>query len=123
MNNYERWLAVKETEDRMRQERHAIEKQIIDAVDLPLEGTKSFQHEDLKIKITTSLKRELDLAAYNRETHGMPQVYHTVEMVPKLVTKKVKALDQLEPGFTARYITTSPRKPQIKIERIEADES
>ena len=112
---------AKAAEDAARDKRIACEQSVIELVGLKEEGSTSEKTQFFKVTTTAKLTRALDASAFMAMRDRIPDGVSPVDFVPKLDLKKLRALEQANPGIyqlMTQCITTKPAKPAVKVELL-----
>ncbi len=80
------------------------------------EGSRKFAGDFFVVTVTRKLTRKLDIEAYLAIKDGLPPGCDPVEYVPKLVLKKLRHLDAVDPTISEEFLTIKQAKSSIKIE-------
>ena len=119
-------MKVKAEENELKVQRIKLEEEIEDILwNKPgvLEGSVSSKNkeETLKITVTRKLDRKLDEKLYEQHKDDLPEGVDPVDMKPKLSIKRLKAIQEANPGaydICTYFITTKPAKTAVKIEEV-----
>lgn len=115
------WLTIKAEENRAVAARREVEELIVALMPKRDEGSVSEEALDIKVTATFKLNRTVDAAALQAQWNDLPEIVHDAfTWKPELVMKQVRALEAANPvaySVLAGFITTSPAKPALKIER------
>lgn len=107
----ERLREAKENEAQAHEHRLDIENQILAVISPKYEGTV----KEAGISVVYKVTRKLDFEAYLAIEDGLPEGLKCVDMKPALNLKAFRALELVDPGLAATFVTESPAKPSISI--------
>jgi hypothetical protein len=112
------WRAAKRQEDDARARRYAIEAQI--CMELPLdgkEGTRTEKLDSVKVSVTYGLTRSVDTGALQDSWSAFDSCEQAAfRWKAELNAKEFRALAPSSQTMLARFITTKPAKPSVKVE-------
>lgn len=112
------WRNAKKAEAQARDERVALESQIIEQTGLREEGSMTVNAGEWKVKVTCKLTRKLDAETWERIKHTIPEAMQPVSYAPKLEIKGLRYLEKNEPEVFAKVaqaIEMKPAKPSIEV--------
>lgn len=113
------WLAAKADEDAAKARRYEIEAEIAAALPGKDEGSTSQEGDTYRVVVTRKLTRKVDAEALKSAWNSLqPTVQKAFNWKPDISLSVLRKLDEQETAQAARYITTSPSKPSIKVELI-----
>jgi len=107
-------------EQRAKAERIELETKIADIVAVKEEGVDRVDAGSFTISVTSKLTRNLNYVAYQDVEASLPEGLCCVDLKPSINMKKLRALEMVDPGISAMFITTKPAKPAVKISLKEA---
>lgn len=110
------WRALKAKEAEAKQAREQVEAELVALISTKVEGTDSLKVGNMKVTVTNKLTRKLDYDTYKTIEDSIPEGVRCVDMVPKLNITNLRAMDKLQPGFSAQFITSKPAKAGFKVE-------
>jgi hypothetical protein len=115
-------LEFKKIEDDARASRLAAEALLVSMVEAKTEGTLHEEDGRIKATITFKVTRTVDAEKLNAEWNGLPPIVHDAFVwKPDLVLKHMRAIEAANPdayAVLAKYISTKPAKPSVKIEEV-----
>lgn len=117
------WEAAKAAEAEANKQRLAVEARIIELInDGSIEGTQTADLGAVKIKVTRSLSRKVDLEALSEIAEQIPEAIRNRLLKTKieLDTRELRFIESNEPELyliVAKAVTTTPSKPAVKVER------
>lgn len=114
-------IRAKEIESSATEARVAVERQIIEQLGLPDEGSKTNDAGNFKVTITQKINRKLDEKKWLTILDKIPEHLRPVKIVEtyKLEDAGVRYLKVNEPGYfriMAAAIEEKPAKPSVKVE-------
>lgn len=114
-------LRAKEVESAATDARIVVERQIIDLLGLPDEGSKTVDAGAFKIRLEQKINRKLDDKKWRSIMETIPEHLRPVIVVEsyKIEDKGVRYLRDNEPGYykiLAQAIEEKPAKPSVKVE-------
>lgn len=110
--------AFKTQEDMAKKKRLAVEEEIAGLVATKDEGTDKVDTGNYKISVTSKLTRKLDYEAYLAIEADLPDGIRCVDLQPKLNIKKLRAMDMVNPTYSAQFVTSKPAKAAVKVEAV-----
>lgn len=117
------WEAAKAAEVEANKQRLAVEARIIELInDGSIEGTQTADLGAVKIKVTRSLTRKVDLEVLSEIADQIPEAIRNRLLKTKieLDTRELRFIESNEPELyliVAKAVTTTPSKPAVKVER------
>lgn len=112
------WLIAKASEDRAKAERYEIEKSMLALLPVKEEGTVSSEAAGLKISATFKLTRKADPLALRQHWAELSQeAQDCFRWSAEVALTEIRRASDAAQAEAAKFITTSPAKPSIKIER------
>lgn len=120
----EKWIELKDFEERARNQRHEVEAKIVDALgdDKPSEGSRTFNFDQLKLKVIQRVDRKLDLAQWDQIKQHVDPEFWPVKTKIEVDDTGVKWIAENRKdlySIIAPAITVKPGKPGVTVERIE----
>lgn len=116
------WLQAKADEDAAKARRYEIEAQIVAAMPVKEEGTAKADDAGLRISVTHKLIRKADTLALRQHWNDLSKpAQDCFKWEAALALTELRRADPATVQELAPYITTSPAKPAVKVEPIEAD--
>lgn len=115
---YEAWLAAKSAEAKANKERLRIEADLVKALDVPEEGSKTQDIDGYKVTVTQPVSRKLDAAEWERVKLLIEPVMWPIKMKAEADASGCKYLANNEPetwAMIASAFTTTPGKVGFKI--------
>jgi len=109
------WQNAKMSEETAKSDRIAVENQIAGLVASKEEGTDSVQTNHFKITVTSKINRKLDQDSYEQVIDSIPEHLRPVDFKPQINLKKLRTLEAVDPTLPAKFVTTTPGKPTVKI--------
>ena len=117
------YQATKHAEDKLRDERRELGRQIADAIEHPDEGSKTEEIGPYRVTVTGSINRKVDWDLFDDITADTgAHAPYTVKRA--LDIKGIKWLQKNDPDtweMYARAITSKPGSPNIKIKEVDGD--
>ena len=117
------WEAAKAAEAEANKQRLAVEAKIVELInDGSIEGTQTADLGAVKIKVTRSLTRKVDLEALSKIADQIPEAIRNRLLKTKieLDTRELRFIENNEPELyliVSKAVTTTPSKPAVKVER------
>lgn len=117
------WEAAKAAEAEANKSRLAVEAKIVELInDGSIEGTQTADLGAVKIKVTRSLSRKVDLEVLSEIAEQIPEAIRNRLLKTKieLDTRELRFIENNEPELyliVAKAVTTTPSKPAVKVER------
>jgi len=114
----EQWKDAKRTETLWRNNRIAIEEEMIALTGCKEEGSQTSPAGEYKITITGKITRTLDKTRWAAIEASIPEALRPVTYEPKLETRGLRYLEQNEPDVYARVaqaISAKPAKPAVEV--------
>ena len=108
-------------EGKCKEERIQAELALIDLLGVKEEGSATTCANDVTVTITGALTRKVDAEGFQKVKNHLPPSYQDVielKLEPKLNLKRLREMQTHEPdayGMLAQCITTTPRKPSVKV--------
>lgn len=112
------WQAAKTAEAEARDQRLAIEEQIIALTGMKEEGSQTHKAGARKVKVTGKLTRKLLPEEWERIAKTIPEALHPVQYKPSLDLKGLRYLENNEPetySLVCQAIETKPAKPAVEV--------
>jgi len=112
-------IVAKHAEDKAAAARREIDAQIAAALADPSkpEGSISQRAGDYKVTVTYGVTRKADTESLQRDwEHLPPHIRSGFRWKADVTTAEIKKLEGVDLAVAAKYITTSPSSPSIKIE-------
>ena len=114
-------IAAKKTESDATDARIAVERQIVEMLGLPDEGSKTVDAGPYKVRLEQKINRKLDDKKWKSIMDTIPEHLRPVIVVEsfKIEDKGVRYLRENEPGYykiLAQAIEEKPAKPSVKVE-------
>jgi hypothetical protein len=103
-------------EQKAKTERIDLETKIADIVAVKEEGVDTLNVGRFTISVTSKLSRKLNYVAYQDVEASLPEGLRCVDLKPSINMKKLRALELVDPGISAMFITTKPSKAAVKVE-------
>lgn len=116
-------LDAKAREDKAREERIAVEQDILTLTGVPEEGSATTDAPGFKIRVEQKITRKLDDKAWALVVDQIPEAVRPVTTVVefKIDSKGVRWLKEKEPGYykmLCSAMTEKPNKPSVKVEVV-----
>ena len=112
----------KRIEDDAKASRLNAEALLVSMIEQKSEGTIHEEDGNVKVSVTYKLNRTVDAEAVIKDWNELPaEVHDAFEWKPQLVLKQARALESantLSYAVLAKYITTKPAKPSVKVEVV-----
>jgi len=112
------WQAAKTAEAEAREQRVAIEEQIIALTGVKEEGSQTHKVGERKVKVTGKLTRKLLPEEWERVAKSIPEALHPVQYKASLDLKGLRYLEANEPetySLVCQAIETKPAKPAVEV--------
>lgn len=113
------WLDAKRAEEKARRDRLAVEAQMVEAFEVPTEGSKTTQLDNFKITMTQPVTRKLDEKAWANVKGKVSTDLHPIKVKVEADSTGCKWLIQNEPqawALIASAFETRPGKIGVKVE-------
>lgn len=78
-----------------------------------LEGSSTIKIDGYKVVATKKLTRKLDYSAYLEM--DLPEGHQFVDLKPSINLKRLRAVEQVDPGVVEACVTITPAKTAIKV--------
>ena len=115
-------LELKKIEEDAKKRRYELEAALASMVGETTEGTLHAEEGAFKVSATYKLTRTVDSAAVQAGWNDLPEIVRDAfTWKPDLVLKHYRALEVANPdafATLAKFVTTKPAKPSIKIEGV-----
>lgn len=115
------WLNLKSEENRAAAARREVEELIVALMPKRDEGSVSEEALDIKVTATWKMNRTVDAASLKAKWNDLPEIVRDAfTWKPELVLKQYRAIEAANPAAyaaLAAFVTTTPAKPALKIER------
>lgn len=115
------WLQLKAQEKEIIAKRHAVEKQITEALDAKDEGTISHKLEQHKVTLTQPVTRKVDAVQWDKVKDKIPEHMHPVKHSISADAVGCRYLAEKEPVLwrkVAKAFETKQGKIGVKVEEI-----
>lgn len=115
------WLEAKRAETAANKRRLEIEGQLVQAFDVPQEGSKTHKIDGYKIALTQPVSRKVDPAVWDQVKRTVPAALRPVKMKIEADAAGCKYLLEMEPAIWARIapaFETKPGKIGVKVEAV-----
>jgi gamma-glutamyl:cysteine ligase YbdK (ATP-grasp superfamily) len=115
------WLDAKAAETKATAQRHKVEAQLAQALEVKDEGAITHQIEGYKITLTQPVSRKLDERAWALVKDGCPEALRPVKLKLEADATGVKWLAANEPAIwrkIASAFETKPGKVGVKVEEV-----
>lgn len=115
------WLQLKAQEKEIIAKRHAVEKQITEALDAKDEGTITHTLEQHKISLTQPVTRKVDAVQWDKVKDKIPEHMHPVKHSISADAVGCRYLAEKEPVLwrkVAKAFETKQGKIGVKVEEI-----
>ncbi len=109
-------VAAKHAEGEAKAQRIQFEDEISSLLAVKEEGVDRVDAGCFTVSVTSKLTRKLNYAAYQDVEASLPEGLRCVDLKPSINMKKLRALELIDPGIPAMFITTKPAKAAVKIE-------
>ncbi len=93
-----------------------LEDAIAKLVPTKAEGTTNIDLGSDIIKIVTKLTRTLDYDTYLSIENGLPDGLRCVDLKPSLNLTRLRALELVDAGLVASFVTSKPAKTAVTVE-------
>jgi len=113
------WLDAKRAEEKARRDRLAVEAQMVEALEVPTEGSKTTQMENYKVTLTQPVTRKLDEAAWEKVKGRVSPDLHPIKVKIEADATGCKYLMKNEPEVWAMLspaFETRPGNVGVKVE-------
>ena len=115
-------LIAKAQEQKAKEERMALEQQILDLVGSKEEGTTTAEADGYRIKTVGKLTRSIDTNAVQADWDNLdPAIQKCIKWKADIDTKNLRSLESMRDDLVpviAKYMTTKPAKPSVTIEEL-----
>lgn len=115
------WIEAKRAEALANRQRLAIEQQIVEAMDVPAEGSKTHKLEKYKVTLTQPVARKLDVMAWDKVRDFCPAHMQPIKVKVEADPMGCKWLAENEPDLWAKIapaFETKPGKVGVKVEAL-----
>lgn len=115
------WIEAKRAETLANRKRLAIEEQIVEAMDVPSEGSKTHKLDNYKVTLTQPVARKLDIMAWDKVRDLCPADMQPIKVKVEADAAGCKWLAQNDPDLWAKIATafeTKPGKVGVKVEAL-----
>ena len=115
------WLQLKAQEKEVIAKRHAVEKQITEALDAKDEGTISHKLEQHKVTLTQPVTRKVDAVQWEKVKDKIPENMHPIKVSISADAVGCRYLAEKEPVLwrkVAKAFETKQGKIGVKVEEI-----
>ena len=115
------WLQLKAQEKEVIAKRHAVEKQITEALDAKDEGTISHKLDQHKITLTQPVTRKVDAVQWDKVKDKIPENMHPIKVSISADAVGCRYLAEKEPVLwrkVAKAFETKQGKIGVKVEEI-----
>lgn len=115
------WIEAKKAETLANRQRLAIEEQIVEAMDVPAEGSKTHKLDHYKVTLTQPVARKLDVVAWEKVRDLCPPDVQPIKVKVEADATGCKWLAQNEPDLWAKIalaFETKPGKVGVKVEAL-----
>ena len=115
------WLDIKAQEKALTAKRHAIEEQIVAALEVKDEGSISHKIEFHKVTLTQPVSRKVDAIIWDKVSRKIPKPFHPVKTVISADSAGCRYLLANEPKLWAKIapaFATRAGKIGVKIETL-----
>ena len=115
------WLQLKAQEKEIIAKRHAVEKQITEALDAKDEGTITHTLEQHKISLTQPVTRKVDAVQWDKVKDKIPENMHPIKVSISADAVGCRYLAEKEPVLwrkVAKAFETKQGKIGVKVEEI-----
>ena len=109
-------VAAKHAEGEAKRQRLVFEDKITDIISVKEEGVDTVNAGHFTVSVTSKLTRKLNYAAYQDLEVSLPEGLRCIDLKPSVNMKKLRALELVDPGISAMFITTKPAKAAVKVE-------
>ncbi len=115
------WLQLKAQEKEIIAKRHAVEKQITEALDAKDEGTISHKVDQHKVTLTQPVTRKVDAVQWDKVKDKIPENMHPIKVSISADAVGCRYLAEKEPVLwrkVAKAFETKQGKIGVKVEEI-----
>jgi hypothetical protein len=115
------WLQLKAQEKEIIAKRHAVEKQITEALDAKDEGTITHTLEQHKVTLTQPVTRKVDAVQWDKVKDKIPENMHPIKVSISADAVGCRYLAEKEPVLwrkVAKAFETKQGKIGVKVEEI-----
>lgn len=115
------WLDAKREENAANAKRLKIEEQLVQALEIPEEGSKTHKMDGFKVTVTQPVTRKLDVDAWEKVADKCPEGMRPVKVKLEADATGCKWLQSNEPQIwkkIAKAFETKPGKVGFKVEEI-----
>lgn len=115
------WLDAKREENAANAKRLKIEEQLVQALEIPEEGSKTHKMDGFKVTVTQPITRKLDVDEWAKVESHCPVVMRPVKIKFEADATGCKWLQKNEPQIwkkIAKAFETKPGKVGFKVEEI-----
>lgn len=115
------WLDAKREENAANAKRLKIEEQLVQALEIPEEGSKTHKMDGFKVTVTQPITRKLDVDAWAKVADKCPEGMRPVKVKLEADATGCKWLQNNEPQIwkkIAKAFETKPGKVGFKVEEI-----
>lgn len=115
------WIEAKKAETLANRQRLAIEEQIVEAMDVPAEGSKTHKLDHYKVTLTQPVARRLDIMEWDKVRDLCPPDMQPIKVKVEADAAGCKWLAQNDPDLWAKIATafeTKPGKVGVKVEAL-----
>jgi hypothetical protein len=115
------WLQLKAQEKEVIAKRHAVEKQITEALDAKDEGTISHKLDQHKVTLTQPVTRKVDAVQWDKVKDKIPENMHPIKVSISADAVGCRYLAEKEPVLwrkVAKAFETKQGKIGVKVEEI-----
>lgn len=115
------WLDAKHAEAAANAERLKIEAQMVEALEVPTEGSKTHKIEGYKITVTQPVTRKIDVDAWAKVSAKCPAAMQPIKTKIEADATGCKYLAEHEPQIWKRIASafeTKPGKVGFKVEAV-----
>ncbi len=109
-------VAAKHAEGEAKRKRLQFEDELSSLIATKEEGVDTSDAGCFTVSVTSKLTRKLNYAAYQDVEASLPEGLRCVDLKPSVNMKKLRALEIVDPGISAMFITTKPAKAAVKVE-------
>lgn len=115
------WIEAKKAETLANRQRLAIEEQIVEAMDVPAEGSKTHKLDNYKVTLTQPVARKLDEKTWAQVKDLIPADMAPIKVKVEADATGCKWLATNEPDMWAKIapaFETKPGKVGVKVEAL-----
>ena len=115
------WIEAKKAETLANRQRLAIEEQIVEAMDVPAEGSKTYKLDHYKVTLTQPVARKLDIMAWDKVRDLCPPDVQPIKVKVEADATGCKWLAKNKPELWAKIapaFETKPGKVGVKVEAL-----